>query len=379
MLAEADLHRIAGIPVILVRRPVDALAFGLEFSRGLVDRADEELVRNLLQALDFLLRNLKLAKKLLCIFFRIRLEILSARNVSHDAAHDDRLLEETVRVGCLSERRDLSAAARLTEDRHVLRIAAESRDVFLHPFQGGHEIRNAHVHGILILLAVHGEIQMSEGIQTVVNGDEHDAVVFREAVAFIGHVLDGGTGRIAAAVEPDHDRLLCRRVNRIRPHIQVLAMLRLRPEAVRADNLLARHGRHKNRADQSVGQRVLHAFPRIRLFRHLEAFRLGVLDAEEIENAVVDIAADLSLLRLYDRIVFGTLIDTVHVTCPPDYYRFILYRSDSQTDASHPFFTLRAYIPPSAVSPPFTLKPTAGIITIPACIMPAVSGINIGL
>ena len=63
----------------------------------------------------------------------------------HDAALDDGAVVQTIRRGHLQERGDLAAAPGLAEDRHIVRIPAESGNILFHPFQCFDDIRHADV------------------------------------------------------------------------------------------------------------------------------------------------------------------------------------------------------------------------------------------
>ena len=60
------------------------------------------------------------------------------------ALHDG-AVEEAARCRHRHERLHFAAAARLTEDRHIARVAAELRDVVAHPLQGREHVERARI------------------------------------------------------------------------------------------------------------------------------------------------------------------------------------------------------------------------------------------
>ena len=80
-------------------------------------------------------------------------------------------------LGMAEQRADLSAAARLAEDRDVARIAAEARGVVAHPFERGDEIEHADIARLREALAADGrQIEMAEDVEAVIDRDDHDVV-----------------------------------------------------------------------------------------------------------------------------------------------------------------------------------------------------------
>src|SRR5438105_681292 len=61
------------------------------------------------------------------------------------AALEDRAMEQSLGLRHGQQRRNLPAAARLAKYRHVVRIAAEVRDVIAHPFERGDDIQLADI------------------------------------------------------------------------------------------------------------------------------------------------------------------------------------------------------------------------------------------
>ena len=116
-------------------------------------------------------------------------------------------------------------AGRFAEHRHVAGVAAEGRDVALHPLQRHDGVEHAVVAGDLRLrfrreLGVREEAERAEA---VVQRDD-DGAFAREAVARVARLGARAAGE-AAAVQPDHDGpAVVRRVGR-RPDVQIEAVL----------------------------------------------------------------------------------------------------------------------------------------------------------
>jgi len=100
-----------------------------------------------------------------------------------------------------------AAARRPSEDRDPVRVAAELRDVIVHPLQRQLLVQRAKVAGALVGTRAHSAAaEEAEGAQTVVDADDHSAVCPNEG----GHALRvrvvAGTGGEVAPVEPDCHR-----------------------------------------------------------------------------------------------------------------------------------------------------------------------------
>ncbi len=102
------------------------------------------------------------------------------------AALHDRLVEEALGARHCQQGADLSAAAGLTENRDVARVAAEARGVFAHPFQRQHQIKKADIAGPgKSLVADSRKIEVAEDVEPVVDGDDHDIVAPSEIGAVV--------------------------------------------------------------------------------------------------------------------------------------------------------------------------------------------------
>ena len=98
---------------------------------------------------------------------------------------------------------DVEAAGGLSEDGHIVRIAAERLDLPSYPEEGGGLIEEAFVS----VCAQDRGVHPAEHAESVVERD-HDDVPGRCQLAAIDSRLRPGTNGVAAAVDPDHDRAL---------------------------------------------------------------------------------------------------------------------------------------------------------------------------
>jgi hypothetical protein len=84
------------------------------------------------------------------------------------------------------QRAHLSRTARLPEDGHVARIAAEPGDVVANPLQAEHDVFEAHVARVAIAVAADLlEIEKPEGVQPVRDAHDDDVARTREAGAVV--------------------------------------------------------------------------------------------------------------------------------------------------------------------------------------------------
>lgn len=100
----------------------------------------------------------------------------------------------------------IDGSGRLAEDGDIRGIAAECRNVLVHPLERGDLVRQAVIAGGM-MRRLAGEFGMSEEAEdrhAIVNGHQYDSAA-REAFA-IEVCARGGAGIIAAAMQPDHHR-----------------------------------------------------------------------------------------------------------------------------------------------------------------------------
>ena len=99
--------------------------------------------------------------------------LIALDELQRRAALDDGAMEQPLRRRHRQQRRDLPAAAGLTEDRHRARIAAELRDVVAHPVERCDDVEHADVAGRRELRAAgFAERREAEHVQAVI--DRHD-------------------------------------------------------------------------------------------------------------------------------------------------------------------------------------------------------------
>ena len=130
----------------------------------------------------------------------------------------------------------------------------------------------------------------------MVDADEDNVTGLGDVVAIVVGQLHGGTVGEPAAMQEDDDRLARLGVERVGPHVQVLAVLIL-------DEVMV-SGRHElgevrvaveaiaGGADGAPGDAGAGALPRFHLFGHLETLGSGVGDAAEAVHALVVDAHD---------------------------------------------------------------------------------------
>ena len=136
------------------------------------------------------------------------------------------------------EVRDRVATRRLPERRDPARIAAEGRDVALHPRERGELVEQAEVGG-----ASRHSPEEAEQPQAVGDGD-HDHVLFRDESGGVHDRQVARARNVRAAVDPDHDgQAVTRRRSRGHRDRQVLAVLVERPlvEGAAEDAVQKRH------------------------------------------------------------------------------------------------------------------------------------------
>ena len=90
------------------------------------------------------------------------------------AALHDALMEQAVRRRGLHQRPDLHTAAGLTENRNILRVSAECRDIVMYPLQCSYHICVSCIRRIFVFFAKRREIEITEDIQPMVHGNNND-------------------------------------------------------------------------------------------------------------------------------------------------------------------------------------------------------------
>ena len=144
---QADLCRVAREEVVFDRREEQGI-------RNLPAGCDEILIGNLVNLLDVLFCNAQLIEHL----FRGLAAALSCRECRALAAHRtgkaDAALEIVLCLFDLEQALYLSAAAGMSADRDIFRVAAEGFDVLMDPFQCRNQVPDAGIDGVLEFLAI---------------------------------------------------------------------------------------------------------------------------------------------------------------------------------------------------------------------------------
>ena len=143
------------------------------------------------------------------------------------AALGDDLLE--ILVCLLHDRQNgnRSAAGTLPENGHVVRVAAESGDVLVHPPER-HSLVEQAVAGrrLKVFAAGHRrEVHEAVHVQAVVDVHHDDVTLLLDEVGSAVGYLRPRAGDVSPAVDPDHHRLLLGLVVSVDPDVQVEAVL----------------------------------------------------------------------------------------------------------------------------------------------------------
>ena len=122
------------------------------------------------------------------------------------AALDDRAVKESGGLRGQQQAVDVASSGRLAEDRHVVRVAAEGTDVFLHPAQRFDHVENGEIAGTCHRVGVLAQgcvAKEPERSHAVLDGDDDNSPVADQ----FGPLIEIGiSDRIATAMNPDHDR-----------------------------------------------------------------------------------------------------------------------------------------------------------------------------
>src|SRR6202035_3146040 len=105
-------------------------------------------------------------------------------SLQRGSAFDYRLVEQSFGRGHRQKIADLQSAAGLAKNRDVAGISAEMSDIVAHPFENRHNIQQADVARVGILLAPPiREVQVSKNIETMIYGDDHHVPGMGEKIA----------------------------------------------------------------------------------------------------------------------------------------------------------------------------------------------------
>ena len=158
----------------------------------------------------------------------------TARRREEGAALADRAMEQAARQRRRHQGADRLGARGLAGDGDLAGIAAERRDVALHPLQRGHQVEHAVIAGGVNrrLRRQFRMRQESKRIEPMIERDDDDALCRQIGPVIAG--LGARTDDKAAAVDPHHDRHWRCGFQRRRPDVEVQAILARRlPDADR--------------------------------------------------------------------------------------------------------------------------------------------------
>eukprot|EP01136_Pigoraptor_vietnamica_P028896 Opistho-1_new@86845 len=142
-------------------------------------------------------------------------------------AHGRGAMEQAARLRHRHQRRDLGAAARLTEHRHPRGIAAKLRDIRTHPSERQDKVELAVVAAVREAPVERSEIEVAESIEAVVDRDQHHALPRQRRAVILG--IGNAAVRVRSTMDIDHHRQLRARVGVWRPDVEEQAILGLRP------------------------------------------------------------------------------------------------------------------------------------------------------
>ena len=204
----------------------------------------------------------------------------------------------------------LSATAALTKDGHIGRVTAKVGDILLDPFQGLDNIQHTHITGVGVLGAVAAQIQETQGIEPVVEGNHHHAVVTGQVGAVVAGLLLRGALAEAAAVQPHHHGKLAARLDAGSPYIHAeavlagIAVVPMHGEGLVVVSPAGAVGMGTHRAVRTAGP---HLFPRFRVCRGHKALGLAVRDTFINVHAIVHITGHGTGYGLDGRSLCGSL------------------------------------------------------------------------
>ena len=88
--------------------------------------------------------------------------------------------------GHAHQRADLSGAAGLAPDGHIVGISAEIGDVVANPFERGDNVQHSHVAGLRVTRVTRsGQIEVAEDVEAVIGADHDDIVAGGEIRAVV--------------------------------------------------------------------------------------------------------------------------------------------------------------------------------------------------
>ena len=228
--------------------------------------------------------------------------LLGAGSIAAAARLRRRAMDQSLCRGHPQQRGHLGAAARLAVNHDAVRIAAEIGDVVPNPAKRRHQVGHPDVHRIGIRRpADRGHVEESEDVETVIDRHGHDVVMPGHLRPVLRGEFVGRAEGEAAAMNVEHHRAFAGQAGRPDVHLEhVLALPAVGP--LLKERLLARPVMQVLRTIGSIGQGGVLALPRRGRFgRKPPVLAPGVRairDAFERQDAILDIAAHLSVLRV---------------------------------------------------------------------------------
>ena len=149
-------------------------------------------------------RSIRLLQKQL----RLRLRLLPAEGKVDGAALRDHLSEKALCLLDERQQRNAGPARGLAEDRDVVRISAELRDIALHPAQRADLVQDPQIAALLILLPARHrrEIHKAHQAEAVIDRHQHDIPVRVNKIKAVIHGVRDAAPAEGAAREKHHDR-----------------------------------------------------------------------------------------------------------------------------------------------------------------------------
>ncbi len=136
----------------------------------------------------------------------------------------------TERLGDDRQQRYTRAAGRFAENGDVFAVAAEERDILLHPSERLNLIEDAQIRRVGKVRAALElrEIHKAHQADAIADGNENDIGILLHKIRAVIQRVGGTAPTEAAAVEKHHDRLLCSGIGTIHPNVQIQTILTLR-------------------------------------------------------------------------------------------------------------------------------------------------------
>ena len=148
-----------------------------------------------------------------------------AGRAERSAALRDGAVEQALRLRRRAQHADGDAAGRFAEDRHLVRIAAEGRDVLLHPLQAGDQVLQAIVaRNVMRRLGAQLRVRQETERSDAVGDADQDHAFPGQMLTVVDRGRGGAEGE-PAAIDPDQHGHAVGGGLRGRPYVQIQAIL----------------------------------------------------------------------------------------------------------------------------------------------------------